>query len=124
MLLSIGVLIASLVIYFFPEFTIVDPICTFVFSIIVFFTVTPITKNCVSVLMEGSPKEIDIEHLVKDIHKKANVKEGGVHDFHLWQISVGKYALSCHIDSSEPMKTLKLVTKLCKDKYGIDHVTI
>lgn len=124
MFLSLGVVVASLVIYFWPEFTIVDPVCTFVFSIIVFFTVTPITKNCVSVLMEGAPKEIVIDDLVKDIHEKANVRPGGVHDFHLWQISVGKYALSCHIDSSEPMKTLKIVTSLCKEKYNIDHVTI
>jgi len=124
MFLSIGVVIAGIVVWQWPTMVLADPICTFVFSIIVFFTVSPITKNCVSVLMEGAPKEINIEDLVKDIHEKADVKEGGVHDFHLWQISVGKYALSCHIDSEHPMKTLKTVTHLCKTKYNIDHVTI
>jgi len=35
---SIGVLIASIVIYFYPSMNILDPICTFLFSIIVIFT--------------------------------------------------------------------------------------
>jgi len=124
MFLSLGVCVAATVIYFKPTWNLADPMCTIFFSIIVFFTVTPITKNCVSVLMEGAPKEVNIDNLIADIHSECHVKEGGVHDFHLWQISVGKYALSCHIDSEEPMKTLKLVTKLCKEKYNVDHVTI
>ena len=35
---SIGVLISSVVIVYYPEFTIIDPICTFVFSFIVLLT--------------------------------------------------------------------------------------
>jgi len=35
---SVGIVIASLVVYFKPEWRIVDPICTFIFSIIVMFT--------------------------------------------------------------------------------------
>jgi len=37
-----------------------------------------------------------------------------VHDFHLWCISVGKYALSVHVVSSKPMNVLKKITNLCK----------
>lgn len=35
---SIGVIIAGLIIYFYPEYKILDPILTFMFSIIVFTT--------------------------------------------------------------------------------------
>lgn len=52
---SIGVVIASLIVYFKPEWKIVDPICTFVFSIIVLFTTFNITKQCIAILMEASP---------------------------------------------------------------------
>jgi Co/Zn/Cd efflux system component len=62
--MSIGVVVAATVIYFYPSYLIADPICTFVFSIIVCFTVTPIIKNCISVLMEGTPSEIDTEKLI------------------------------------------------------------
>ena len=58
-----GVLIAAIVIYFLPEWSIIDPICTFVFSVIVFFTTITIAKDCISVLMEGVPAEVDMEEL-------------------------------------------------------------
>lgn len=122
MFLSLGVCIAGTIIYLKPEYWIADPICTYVFSIIVFFTVRPITARCVSILMESAPVEIDVPKLMEDIKEKTGAKS--VHDFHLWSLSVGRYSMSCHIDSSTPMETLKQVTKLCKDKYKIDHITI
>ena len=68
MIMSIGVIIAAIFIYFGgPDFTIADPICTFVFSVIVCFTVTPIVKECVNVLMEGAPSEVDTEKLIAEI---------------------------------------------------------
>jgi zinc transporter 2 len=122
MFLSLGVCIAAIIIYFKPEYTLADPICTYLFSIIVFVTVTPITRNCVSVLMESAPNNVDIEQIISQIRNETAATE--IHDFHLWQISVGRYALSCHIDSPRPMETLKEVTQICKDKYNIDHLTI
>ena len=67
MIMSIGVVIAAVVIFFKPEAKIIDPICTYLFSIIVCITVYPICKNCIQVLMEGSPDEIDTDKLLKEI---------------------------------------------------------
>lgn len=64
MFLSLGVCIAATVMYFKPEYYLADPICTFLFSIIVFFTVVPITKNCIGVLMESAPGEIDVDQII------------------------------------------------------------
>ena len=50
---SLGVFTAALVIYFKPEWKIVDPICTFVFSILVLGTTISILRNTMNVLMEG-----------------------------------------------------------------------
>ena len=98
MFMSIGVVVAATVIYFKPTYLIADPLCTFLFSIIVFVTVRPIIKNCISVLMEGTPSEINTEKLIEDIRKASGASETGIHDFHLWSISMGKFALSAHID--------------------------
>jgi zinc transporter 2 len=118
-----GVAVAATIIYLCgQDYVIADPICTFVFSAIVFFTVTPIMKKCMNVLMEAAPIDIKINDLIDDIKASTNATE--IHDFHLWQISVGKFALSCHIESSTPMETLKIVSNLCKTKYNIDHLTI
>ena len=122
MIMSIGVCIASAFIYYNNEWTISDPICTYVFSIIVCFTVYPVVSDCMVVLLEGSPAHIKIEDMLGDIRAIEGVN--GVHDFHLWCISVGKFALSCHIHSNEPMRVLKETTELVKNKYGIDHLTI
>ena len=64
---SIGVCIAGLIIFLKPELHIIDPICTFLFSIIVFFTTIPIMKDCVRIIMEGTPLEVDIEALIGEL---------------------------------------------------------
>jgi cation diffusion facilitator family transporter len=46
---SCGVFIAALVIYFKPELDIIDPICTFLFSILVLLTTVNIMKDALLV---------------------------------------------------------------------------
>ena len=119
---NIGVFIAGIIIFFFPKYSIVDPICTYIFSIIVGFTTINILKDCIFVLMEGSPVDIDIEALENDLKEIKGVKE--IHDLHVWSLSIGKTSLSCHICCDNPQKTLKRAKKMIKKKYKIDHITI
>ena len=58
---STGVFIAALVIYFYPTWVIIDPICTFVFSVLVLLTTVKILKDTLGVLLEATPKGIDYE---------------------------------------------------------------
>ena len=53
---SIGVFTAALIIFFKPEWKIVDPICTFIFSVLVLCTTISILRNTINVLMEGNTK--------------------------------------------------------------------
>lgn len=126
MIMSIGVIIASTIIYIWPHAKIADPICTFVFSVIVCVTVYPIMRDCISVLMEGSPDEIDQDALKQDIlNIDHDHQELEIHDFHLWCVSHGKYAMTCHIICKEnPEKILLAATKKAKEEYSIDLVTI
>ena len=59
--MSVGVIIAALIIYFYPSLWYADPLCTYLFSVIVMTTTLPIIKNIISIMMEGAPKSIDIE---------------------------------------------------------------
>lgn len=122
---SIGVVIASLIVYLFqdsyPKVVIVDPICTFVFAIIVLYTSIPVTRDCINVLMEASPSGIEINQLANEIVQAEGVVN--VHDFHVWCISIGKPSISLHILSTNPQKTLEQVTRAC-NKHGIYHTTI
>ena len=56
---SAGVFVAALIIYFKPEYEIADPICTFIFSIIVLVTTFNVMKQTFMVLMEGEQLEED-----------------------------------------------------------------
>ena len=47
-----------------------------------------------------------------------------VHDLHVWSLSMGKLAMSAHIESDTPLVTLKKATRLCRLKYQILHSTI
>ena len=73
LLSSIGVLIASILImveelthdaeHHNNRFLIADPICTFVFSIIVVGTTVPMLRQCLAVFMETCPKTVDMSEL-------------------------------------------------------------
>jgi solute carrier family 30 (zinc transporter), member 2 len=122
---SVGVVIASSIIYLFqdsyPRIVMIDPLCTFVFALIVMYTSIPVTRDCINVLMEASPPGIEINQLANDIVRAEGVVN--VHDFHVWCISIGKPSISLHILSTNPQKTLEQVTRAC-NKHGIYHTTI
>lgn len=67
MVQSIGVIIAAIIIYVKPEWKIADPICTFLFSILVLITTVPIFSDCMSILMESAPGDIEVMDLYNAI---------------------------------------------------------
>ena len=125
MIQSAGVLIAALIIYFFqdthPGVRIVDPICTFCFAIIVLCTTFPVSRDCFYVLLESTPRDLDIESLYSDLSSIEGVIS--VHDIHLWNISIGRPSIALHIICENQKDTLKTATQTCKN-YGIKHCTI
>jgi len=123
LLQSVGVIIAAIIIKIKPEWGIVDPICTFLFSVIVLFTTFGISKDCIRVLMEGTPTNVNITRMRTDI-ENSDPSIVGVHDLHVWGLNMGKAAMSCHIDSTNPMKSLKYATRIINRKYKILHTTI
>ena len=56
---SVGVIVAAVIIYVQPTWTIADPICTFLFSILVMLTTVPIFIDVMGILMETTPGDID-----------------------------------------------------------------
>lgn len=60
LIVSIGVIFAALIIYIEPSWQIADPICTFLFAGMVFYSILPILRKCILILMEGAPDKIDM----------------------------------------------------------------
>ena len=60
---SVGVMAAAIIIYVKPTWTIADPICTFLFSVLVLMTTVPIFIDVMGILMETTPEDIEIVDL-------------------------------------------------------------
>ena len=125
MIQSSGVLLAALMIYLFqdthPGVRILDPICTFCFAIVVLCITFPVSRDCFYVLLESTPRDLDIESLYNDLSSIKGVIS--VHDIHLWNISIGRPSIALHIICDNPDEILKVATQTCKN-YGIKHCTI
>ena len=57
----------------YPEMTYIDPICTFLFSIIVLFTTVNVTKRCLNILMEGAPKDLNVDDIKRQLKLKVQL---------------------------------------------------
>jgi len=98
-----------------------DPIASLLFGVITIFTTIKLTKNIVDVLMERVPAGIHYAEILRELQEIPNVS--GVHDLHIWAISVGKVSLSCHLQSDDHVGVLVAAQKICK-KHDITHTTI
>ena len=93
---SIGVIVSSLIIYLTDNKAwFMDPICTFLFTIIVFYTTRITFMHCINMLMECTPLEISTDAIKKEISKIKGVRS--VHDLHVWSLSDGKNAITMHL---------------------------
>ncbi|CAL8143824.1 unnamed protein product [Orchesella dallaii] len=123
---SVGVFAAALTIYFQPKWVIVDPICTFLFSILVIGTTFAIIKDTLVVLMEGIPKGIDFNEVRETLLQVKGVYI--VHNLRIWSLSMDKIAMSAHLaiepGSSSANSILRKSSQLVKSKYGFCEVTI
>lgn len=71
-----------------PSWTIVDPICTVLFSILVMFTTYRLVLDSLGILMEGTPTHIDPEEIESSLLEIPGVVL--VHDLHVWNLTAGK----------------------------------
>lgn len=105
-------------------FNLADPIASLVFGVITLFTTVKILRQILGVLMETVPSHISFDL----VHASLEAIDGvsSVHDLHIWQITLGKVYLSCHIraeEGAEQREVLGAAQETCA-RYGINHATI
>ena len=120
------VIISSFLIYYWdtalhPWIKICDDLCGITFLIIMLIISLPIGIDCIDILMEAAPSDIDIKTLCKEIESVPGVIN--IHDIHFWSLSFGRPCITMHIFTDMPQKSLEGANKICK-KYGIKHCTI
>ncbi|XP_064028844.1 proton-coupled zinc antiporter SLC30A2 isoform X3 [Pogoniulus pusillus] len=144
LLQSVGVLIASYIIYFKvwvvtgakevgcghrdfsqpwpgtrPEYKYMDPICTFLFSVLVLGTTLTIFRDIVLVLMEGTPKGMDFNAVQEALLAVAGVE--AVHSLHIWALTAAQPLLSVHIAINADANAQEVLEEASSRLQGTFH---
>ncbi|XP_007427185.1 zinc transporter 4 isoform X1 [Python bivittatus] len=92
---SIGVLVAAYIIRFKPEYKIADPICTYVFSILVAFTTFRIIWDTGIIVLEGVPRHLNVDLIKEELMKIEDVFS--VENLNVWSLTSGKTIAIVHL---------------------------
>ena len=123
---SVGAIIAALLI-FFLGWTFADPLMSVIVALLVLTSGWRVTKEAVHVLMEGTPRNVDLDEVVGAIKNINGVVD--IHDLHVWSITSGQNSLSGHIvieegtTFEECQQLLRRIEAVLAD-MKIGHVTI
>ncbi|XP_035451702.1 zinc transporter 2 isoform X1 [Spodoptera frugiperda] len=115
---SCGVLLASILIKFYPEAKIVDPICTFVFSFLVLLTSAQVVRDALAMLMQAVPKNFRYRECVASLSSVPGVRH--VHSLHVWALSTHYVVLSAHIAIDE-LTDSEGVLRACQAVARVEH---
>ena len=124
MLGSIGVIAAALLMMW-KGWVLADPIIGAGIGLFIVPRTWSLMSQVVHILMEGTPAGVD----VGAIEKKLLTIPGAVavHDLHVWTVTSGFDAMSCHFvvdDMSKRREALWEARRFMKEDFGIDHTTI
>ena len=123
---SAGVVVAGAVILL-TGWLYIDPLLSLAIAALIAFGAFRIIRETANLLMEGTPREIDLAEVTRQITRTPRVT--GVHDLHVWSLSSNETALSCHVvvgdislgDAEHVVRDLE--HRLC-DGFAIGHTTI
>lgn len=123
---SAGVIIGGIIISF-THWYVIDPVLSVLIALLIARGAWKIVKQTVGILMEGTPAGIEIPKVVNAIESVQGIQH--VHDFHVWTITSGRNALSCHVvvDGNILVEETQKLLREVEHKLmhlGIGHVTI
>nr|XP_034987733.1 zinc transporter 4 [Zootoca vivipara]XP_034987734.1 zinc transporter 4 [Zootoca vivipara] len=124
---SIGVLVAAYIIRFKPEYKIADPICTYVFSVLVAFTTFRIIRDTGIIVLEGVPRHLNVDRIKEELMKIEDVFS--VESLNIWSLTAGKTIAVVHLQlvpgSSSKWEEIQLkARRLLLSTFGVYQCSI
>ncbi len=92
---SVGIVIGAILIYFTGWFFI-DPLLSILIAIVIFVWSWNLLRDSISILLETTPRHINIEQVVRTILDEAP-EVVDVHDVHIWEITSEMYSMTAHL---------------------------
>jgi cobalt-zinc-cadmium efflux system protein len=124
MLGSLGVILAA-VIVLLTGWTIVDPIVGAGIGLFIVPRTWSLLKQAVHILLEGTPPEVDMALLKAKLSAIPGVI--AVDDLHVWTLTSGLDAMSCHLvvdDMARSAAILTAASAAMRSEFGLSHTTI
>ena len=121
-----AVLVGSLIMRF-TGLSIIDPILSIVIACYVLFNVFRNIRQVLPILLQGSPADIDREHVVGELLKINHVKD--IHDLHIWSLDEKYVVLTIHVVLTGELPApdlieLKIEIRALLKEERIQHTTI
>lgn len=123
MLTSVLVLVNGIILVFKPWYWL-DPVLSFLIVIFILKNCWSILKEATGILMNATPKSLDLEEIKKALQTIPGVC--GVHYLHAWNVSASSIAFSCHVEVDDQLlsQTKPLSERIRHElfhRFGIDH---
>jgi len=123
---SVGIIVGGLVMLF-TGWYIIDPIISVIIALLILGGAYRVTVEAVNILLEATPKGIDLRQVVEAVQKVDGVRD--IHDVHIWSITSGLHALSAHLLIDDQLTSCSVdiverVRSLLKHDFDIAHTTL
>lgn len=121
---SVGAILASIAILA-SGWAIADPLISVVVAFLILWSSWILIRDAVDILLEGTPSHINIVSLREQLGGVDGV--GSVHDLHVWTLTSGVLAMSCHVVANGDSNRTELLTRVngvARERFHIDHTTI
>ena len=104
-----------------------DPLASVLIAGLILLSVVGIVREALDILLEGTPRAVDMEGLVRAMDAVPGVR--GVHDLHVWSLAQNLHALSAHILTDDVSISAgagiqREINALLHERYGIAHATL
>lgn len=123
---TVGAVIAGIIIRY-TNWNWLDPLVSVLIGLLILWSAWGIVRESVDILMEGTPSDIDMDSMVRDISAVDGVR--GVHDLHVWSLTQSMRTLSAHLVTddlsiSEGTSIQGRVNEVLRHKYNVSHATL
>jgi cobalt-zinc-cadmium efflux system protein len=121
---SVGVIVGAAVITV-TGWLWVDPLVAVAIALFVLPRTWALLREAVHVLLEGTPREVDLEAVRAAMEGVPGIK--AVHDLHVWTLTSGVHALSAHAvlqEGAAHAAVLSAVRARVTSSFPITHVTV
>jgi len=95
---SIIIIVAAIVIKL-TGFYAIDPILGMLFGLVLFYASLEIIKETFDILLEATPKSVDVNEVISNLQNIDGVKE--IHHIHAWSLTSGNNLFSAHVTIDE-----------------------